>query len=971
LEKIPLEKFVNTCLLFLLFFSIISSAFLRFRIIHPAYATTVFSDDFEGADTVWNTSYTTDEIVDLNCTDDPHHGSEHLNATANGVGATEYAYAFKSFTDQTIVYFQSYVKFKTAIPTSISKEEALMIVSVGNIFLAQASIIYNGTGAAWRLMYRNSSTWTGETSTTPANLDTLYNVVLYWKKGSTDGEAALYVNNSTILYETGLDTDDDGDANQIRLGLTWTNLDTTHSIYADCVKVDTSFLGPEPYIAVSDVGVTSTTAGSDATFYTKWETISGDLSHKIFGCNNTGTWQNETSAFPTGLTESWFNQSKILNNTIGVLIQWQVWANNTINEWKTTGLQNLTTTKPPPTISILSPENKTYPTNNIELIFNVNEPTSWMGYSLDGQENVTITGNTTIVGLLDGAHTATLYANDTAGNMGSSDAVYFTVDTVSPNVEILSPQNKTYTTSIIPLDFTVDEATSWIGYSLDGQANETITGNTTLPVLSDGSHNVVVYANDTFGNMGFSDTIYFTVDTVSPNIEILSPENTTYATNAVPLDFTVDEATSWIGYSLDGQANETITGNTTLPVLSDGSHNVVVYANDTFGNMGFSDTIYFTVDTVSPNIEILSPENTTYAADSIPLTFTVDETTSWAGYSLDGQINVTIAGSTTLPFLSDGSHNLVVYANDTAGNMGSSDIIYFTMDTTPPSILIVSPENKTYATINVPFTFMIDESVSWMAYSLDNQANVTITENTTLSGLSDGSHNLVVYANDTANNKGSSNIVYFTIDTVPPNIQILSPENKTYTTDSISVSFIVGEQTSWIGYSLDGQVNMSITGDTILTSIFDGVHFVVVYANDTAGNMGASNTVYFTIDTTPPSVSIVSPENKTYDTADVSLTFTVDESVSWMAYSLDGQANVTITGNTTLSGLSDGSHSIIVYAKDTAGNNGPSETMYFTIETEKEEPFPTWIAPAIVIIIAALGTAVYLLYRKGKSNGKT
>jgi len=887
LEKIPLEKFVNTCLLFLLFFSIISSAFLRFRIIHPAYATTVFSDDFEGADTVWNTSYTTDEIVDLNCTDDPHHGSEHLNATANGVGATEYAYAFKSFTDQTIVYFQSYVKFKTAIPTSISKEEALMIVSVGNIFLAQASIIYNGTGAAWRLMYRNSSTWTGETSTTPANLDTLYNVVLYWKKGSTDGEAALYVNNSTILYETGLDTDDDGDANQIRLGLTWTNLDTTHSIYADCVKVDTSFLGPEPYIAVSDVGVTSTTAGSDATFYTKWETISGDLSHKIFGCNNTGTWQNETSAFPTGLTESWFNQSKILNNTIGVLIQWQVWANNTINEWKTTGLQNLTTTKPPPTISILSPENKTYPTNNIELIFNVNEPTSWMGYSLDGQENVTITGNTTIVGLLDGAHTATLYANDTAGNMGSSDAVYFTVDTVSPNVEILSPQNKTYTTSIIPLDFTVDEATSWIGYSLDGQANETITGNTTLPVLSDGSHNVVVYANDTFGNMGFSDTIYFTVDTVSPNIEILSPENTTYA------------------------------------------------------------------------------------ADSIPLTFTVDETTSWAGYSLDGQINVTIAGSTTLPFLSDGSHNLVVYANDTAGNMGSSDIIYFTMDTTPPSILIVSPENKTYATINVPFTFMIDESVSWMAYSLDNQANVTITENTTLSGLSDGSHNLVVYANDTANNKGSSNIVYFTIDTVPPNIQILSPENKTYTTDSISVSFIVGEQTSWIGYSLDGQVNMSITGDTILTSIFDGVHFVVVYANDTAGNMGASNTVYFTIDTTPPSVSIVSPENKTYDTADVSLTFTVDESVSWMAYSLDGQANVTITGNTTLSGLSDGSHSIIVYAKDTAGNNGPSETMYFTIETEKEEPFPTWIAPAIVIIIAALGTAVYLLYRKGKSNGKT
>jgi len=384
--------------------------------------------------------------------------------------------------------------------------------------------------------------------------------------------------------------------------------------------------------------------------------------------------------------------------------------------------------------------------------------------------------------------------------------------------------------------------------------------------------------------------------------------------------------------------------------------------------MGFSDTIYFTIDTVPPNVEILSPENTTYAADFIPLTFTVDETTSWIGYSLDGQANETITGNTTLSGLSDGAHILVIYANDTAGNMGSSDIIYFTIDTTPPSISIVSPENKTYATTNVPLTFMIDESVSWMAYSLDNQANVTITGNTTLSGLSEGSHNLVVYANDTANNNGSSNIVHFTIDTMPPNIQILSPENKTYTTDSISVNFIVGEQTSWIGYSLDGQVNVTIAGDTILASIFDGGHFVVVYANDTAGNMGASNMVYFTIDTTLPTISVLSPENKSYDTTNISLTFTIDESASWMAYSLDGQANVTVTGNTTLSGLSDGSHSIIVYANDTAGNTGLSETIYFTIETEKEEPFPTWIVPVIVIIIVALGIAVYLLKFKREGN---
>jgi hypothetical protein len=49
-----------------------------------------------------------------------------------------------------------------------------------------------------------------------------------------------------------------------------------------------------------------------------------------------------------------------------------------------------------------------------------------MGYSLDGQENVTIAGNTNLTGLSHGAHFVTVYANDTADNMGSSDTVHFT-----------------------------------------------------------------------------------------------------------------------------------------------------------------------------------------------------------------------------------------------------------------------------------------------------------------------------------------------------------------------------------------------------------------------------------------------------------------------------------------------------------------------------------------------------------------
>jgi hypothetical protein len=83
-------------------------------------------------------------------------------------------------------------------------------------------------------------------------------------------------------------------------------------------------------------------------------------------------------------------------------------------------------------------------------------------------------------------------------------------DVTQPVITIQSPQNRAYTTSI-PLTFTINEPTSWIGYSLDNRPNVMISGNTTLFGLSYGSHNVIVYANDTSSNRGTSRRVYFTV----------------------------------------------------------------------------------------------------------------------------------------------------------------------------------------------------------------------------------------------------------------------------------------------------------------------------------------------------------------------------------------------------------------------------------------------------------------------------
>jgi N-acetylneuraminic acid mutarotase len=115
--------------------------------------------------------------------------------------------------------------------------------------------------------------------------------------------------------------------------------------------------------------------------------------------------------------------------------------------------------------------------------------------------------------------------------------------------------------------------------------------------------------------------------------------------------------------------------------------------------------------------------------------------------------------------------------------------------------------------------------------------------------------------------------------------------------------------------------------------------------------------------TVPLVVSVVSPENKTYDTSSVPLTFAVNKPALWMGYSLDGQETVTVTGNTTLTALSNGLHTLTVYAKDMFENTGTSEIISFSVEVA--EPFPTaLVAAASVASLAVVGVGLMVYFKK-------
>jgi N-acetylneuraminic acid mutarotase len=160
-------------------------------------------------------------------------------------------------------------------------------------------------------------------------------------------------------------------------------------------------------------------------------------------------------------------------------------------------------------------------------------------------------------------------------------------------------------------------------------------------------------------------------------------------------------------------------------------------------------------------------------------------------------------------------------------------------------------------------------------------------------------------------------------------------------------------------------------GADMLTACYGSTVVVVndqIYALDGAQSLYShikANQQYTPIGygTVQPEITVVSPENTTYPSGNISLVFTLNKPASCMGYSLDGQDNITITGNITLSSLSSGLHNVTVYAKDELGNTGFSKTATFTIA----EPFPAVpVAVASVAVVASVSAGVIVYFKKRK-----
>lgn len=251
------------------------------------------------------------------------------------------------------------------------------------------------------------------------------------------------------------------------------------------------------------------------------------------------------------------------------------------------------------------------------------------------------------------------------------------------------------------------------------------------------------------------------------------------------------------------------------------------------------------------------------------------------------EATITAPGKTSYN-LAGGYYNVSVEATNEAGTKGSADastvdgLKLVVKETVAPVITIVSPTAGAYvANSKQPVVFNItDETggsgvdISTLVVKQDEtavaSANITHTAisngysvtYTPSAALSDGSHTVTINCKDHDGNAAAEKSTTYTVDTVPPTLNVTSPADGLITAaSSVTVAGTTNDATSSpvvITISLNGTDQGTVavgTGGTFskVITLKEGSNTIIVKAKDAAGKE-SSVTRTVTLDTSVPKI---------------------------------------------------------------------------------------------------------------------
>ena len=251
------------------------------------------------------------------------------------------------------------------------------------------------------------------------------------------------------------------------------------------------------------------------------------------------------------------------------------------------------------------------------------------------------------------------------------------------------------------------------------------------------------------------------------------------------------------------------------------------------------------------------------------------------------EATITAPGKTSYN-LAGGYYNVSVEATNEAGTKGSADastvdgLKLVVKETVAPVITIVSPTAGAYvANSKQPVVFNITDEIGGSGVDISTlvvkqdgtavaAANITHTAiingysvtYTPSAALSDGSHTVTINCKDHDGNAAAEKSTTYTVDTVPPTLNVTSPADGLITAaSSVTVAGTTNDATSSpvvITISLNGTDQGTVpvgTGGTFskVVTLKEGSNTIIVKAKDAAGKE-SSVTRTVTLDTSVPKI---------------------------------------------------------------------------------------------------------------------
>ena len=169
----------------------------------------------------------------------------------------------------------------------------------------------------------------------------------------------------------------------------------------------------------------------------------------------------------------------------------------------------------------------------------------------------------------------------------------------------------------------------------------------------------------------------------------------------------------------------------------------------------------------------------------------------------------------------------------------------------------------------------------------------------------------------------------------PPDTSITSGPSGTVVSASASFEFSSTPAGASFECKLDGGAYEACTSPKAYSGLSGGSHTFSVRAKDDAGNVDATPaTQTWTVETPAPDTSITSGPTGAVRSTSASFAFTATQAGSTFECKLDAGAWAACTSPRAYSGLSNGSHTFSVRAKDGAGNvDATPASVTWTVDT--------------------------------------